>query len=58
VDSLTGSTGEVVKVLADRKTDVVCVQEIRCMDSGCMLLVLLANGISCSGVDVERKLKV
>ena len=35
IDSLTGRTGELVEVLAERRMDVACVQETRWRGSGC-----------------------
>ena len=35
IDSLTGRAGELVEVLAERRMDVVCVQETRWRGSGC-----------------------
>ena len=35
IDSLTGRAGELVKVLVERRMDVVCVQETRWRGSGC-----------------------
>jgi len=37
VDSLTGTAGELVEVLADKKVDVACIQETRRKGSGCRL---------------------
>jgi len=35
VDSLTGTEGEVVEALSNRKVDIACIQETRWKGSGC-----------------------
>ena len=46
MDSLTGRLGELVEALAERRMDVLCVQETR-WRSDCRLFGAIGKGISC-----------
>ena len=56
IDSLTGRSGELVEVLAERRMDVACVQETRWKGSGCRFFGAIGKTISCFGWEVRQRL--
>ena len=58
VDSLTGRSGELVQVLAERRMDVACVQETRWGGSGCRFFGAIGKRYKLFGWEGRQRLMV
>jgi len=58
IDSLTGTAGELVEALAERRMDVACVQETRWGGSGCRFFGAIGKRYKVFGWEVRQRLMV